>query len=81
MGKNREGFRHEKGMTKPRPLANNAKQMVDEALMANSQVLFNLSAILTNELTTVEVVKLIGVAIKEAGEVQNSLTEIRYLGK
>ena len=81
MGKNREGFRHKKGMTKPRPLANNAKQMVDEALMANSQVLFNLSAILTNELTTVEVVKLIGVAIKEAGEVQNSLTEIRYLGK
>ena len=81
MGDNRVRNRQEKGMTKPRPIPTNAKQMVDAALMANSQVLFNLSAILTNELTTVEVVKLIGVAIKEAGEVQSSLTEIRYLGK
>lgn len=66
---------------KAKPLGYNARQKVDEALMANSQAMMHLSAVLTNELTTVEVVKMIGIAIKESAEVQRVLTEVKYLDK
>ena len=66
---------------KPKELGYKAMEKVDAAQMANSQVMFYLSSILTNELTTVEVVKAIGLAIKEASEVQKELIEVKYLGK
>ena len=80
MGKIRETIGSEMA-TKPKPLGYNAMEKVDNALMANAMLRQKLSAILTNELTTVEIVKLIGVAIHEAGEVQQELTELKYLGK
>ena len=80
MGKKSDKKGREMG-SKPRPLGYNAMQIVDKATMANSMVMQYLASILTNDLTAEAILKAVGLAIKEASEVQKNLTDVRYLGK
>jgi len=80
MGKKSDKKGREMG-SKPRELGYNAIQIIDMASMANSMVMQHLASILTNDLTAEAILKAVGLAIKEASEVQKNLTDVRYLGK
>ena len=66
---------------KPRALGNDAKRLVDLAIMANQMCLNELVKIINNDLTKEGVIRAIAIAIKEASEVQCELSNIKYLGK
>lgn len=80
MGK-KSGKKGREMASKPSPLGYNAKQMVDEALMANSMAMQYAGSIMTNDLTKEGIYKAVGMVLKECAEVQRVLTEVRYLGK
>lgn len=67
--------------TKSRGLGYNALQLIDTAQMANSQVMFHASSIVTNDLTKEGIYKVIALVLKESAEIQRALTEVKYIGK
>ena len=67
--------------SKPSPLGYTAKQMIDEALMANSVAMQHAASVMTNNLSMEGIYKAVGMVLKECAEVQRVLTETRYLGK
>ena len=80
MGKKWESKRAEMA-SKPRPLGYTAVQIIDDAIMSNQMCLNKLATILANNLTAEGQLRAVGLALKEASEVQGKLNQVRYLGK
>lgn len=66
---------------KAKPLGYDAKQLIDEVLMANSQVMMIAASVATNDLTKEGIYKAIALILKESAEIQRAANEVRYLGK